>query len=461
MSMETRVGIITVLGIALLIAGIGFLRGGFEIRDRGYDIYILTANAGGMTVGAPVQMAGIEIGRVTRLDLTPQRQARITVRIRPGVTIPTGSRFAIATTGLLGDRYIHITPEPADTPPIAPGTIVTAATPLSIDELFDRVVAVARRAEDALNNVNRLIGDPALGTGLSETVRNARDATAVMRKAAENIERTTRTLDRSVSSVSADVPQITEQLKLMATDLAETADAAKELVRDAAADGETARQVRSTVASIERAAAGIDRMVRDLRGVINEQEVGKVRASLDEARAAITEARGTITEVRQAVGEGRAVIGRVGTVVDRVQKIVPEKLEFPDLRTTVRLEYSLWYDSQRFGHDVNFTMLPEAPTSYIFALREIGGANRIGLQVGNRLADNLRVRYGLIDGFLGIGLDYRGSPSLSYALDLYNINQVTLNLYARYAIRPEYGITLRAQSLLNQPTLGAGLFYRF
>ncbi len=461
MSVETRVGIITVLGVALLIAGIAFLRGGFEIRDRGYDIYILAASAGGMTVGAPVQMAGIEIGRVTRLDLTPQRQAQITVRIRSGVTIPTGSRFAIATTGLLGDRYVNITPEPADTPPIAPGTIVTAANPFTIDEVVDRVVAVARRAEEALTNVNRLISDPALGTGLSETVRNARDATAVMRQAAENIERTTRTLDRSVSSVSADVPQITEQLKTMATDLAETADAAKGLVRDVAADGQTARQVRATVASIERAAAGIDKMIRDLQGVINEQEVRNVRASLDEARAAITEARGTITEVRQAVSEGRTVIGRVGTIVDRVQRIVPERFELPNLRTALRLEYSLWYDNKGFGHDVTFTVQPDAATSYIFALREIGGANRIGLQVGNRLADNLRVRYGLIDSFLGIGLDYRASPSLSYMLDLYNINQVTLNLYARYSIRPEYGITLRAQSLLNQPALGAGLFYRF
>ncbi len=456
MNVETRVGLVTLLGVAALIAAIIFLRGGLNLRDRGYDIHILTANAGGMTVGAPVQMAGIEIGRVTRLDLTLQRQAQITVRIRAGITIPTGSRFSIATTGLLGDRYINITPEPADTPPIAPGTIVTAATPLSIDELFDRVVAVASRAEDALNNVNRLISDPNLGAGISETVRNARDATAAMRRAAENIEHTMRTLDRSMNSVSDQVPQVTEQLKTMAADLAETAAEARKLVRDVAADGQTAQQVRSTVASIDRAAQGIDKMVRDLQGVINEQDVHKVRASLDEARGAITEAR-------QAVEEGRAVISRAGQVVDRVQRIVPERLELPTLRNAVRLEYSLWYGGNglNLGNDVTFLVLPDAPTSYIFTLREIGGSNRIGLQVGTRLADNLRVRYGLLNSYLGVGLDYRGSPSLSYALDLYNVNQVTLDLYARYAIHPQYGITLRGQNLLVRPALGVGVFYRF
>lgn len=456
MSVETRVGLVTLLGVAALIAAIAFLRGGLELRDRGYDLHIIVANAAGMTVGAPVQMAGIEIGRVLRLDLTAQRQAQITVRIRSGITIPTGSRFAIATSGLLGDRFITITPEPTDTPAIAPGTVVTAATPLSIDELFDRVVTVARRAEDALTNVNRLISDPNLGAGISETVRNARDATAVMRRAAENIEHTTRTLDRSVNSVSAEVPRIAEQLTIMAADLAETAADARKLMHDVAGDGQTAQQVRSTVASIERAAAGIDKMVKDLQGVINEQEVRKVRASLDEARGAITEAR-------QAVEEGRAVIGRAGQVVDRVQRIVPERIEIPTLRNAVRLEYSIWYsgNGQNLSNDVTFTVQPDAPTSYIFALREIGGANRIGLQVGTRLAGSLRVRYGLINSFLGVGLDYRGSPSLSYALDLYNVNKVALDLYARYAITPQYGITLRGQNLLYQPTLGVGLFYRF
>jgi phospholipid/cholesterol/gamma-HCH transport system substrate-binding protein len=378
------------------------------------------------------------------------------VRIQPGVTIPVGSRFSIATTGLLGDRYVNITPDPSATTNIVPGAVVTAATPLSIDELFDRVVAVARRAEDALNNVNRLIGDPNLGAGLSETVRNARDTTATMRQVAENVERTTRTLDRSVSTMSAQVPEVAEQLKNMAADLAGTAAEARKLVRDVAADGQTAQQVRSTVASIERAADGIDKMVRDLQGVINEDDIGKVRASLDEARGAITEAR-------RAVEEGRSVIGRAGQVVDRVQKIVPERIELPTLRNAVRLEYSLWYGGSglNLGNDVTFTVLPDAPTSYSFTLREIGGANRFGLQVGTRLADNLRIRYGLINSYLGVGLDYQASPSLGYVLDLYNINQATVDLYARYSIRPQYGITLRGQNLLYSPALGVGFFYRF
>jgi hypothetical protein len=94
-------------------------------------------------------------------------------------------------------------------------------------------------------------------------------------------------------------------------------------------------------------------------------------------------------------------------------------------------------------------------------LREFGGATRFGLQVGTRLDPRLRLRYGVIDSHLGVGFDYQASPSLGYAVDLTNISQVTLNAYLRYRIDERYGITLRAVSLLNQPTFGVGVYRRF
>jgi phospholipid/cholesterol/gamma-HCH transport system substrate-binding protein len=451
MSQETRAGIVAVLFVAALIGSLLFLRGSAELRDRGYDLHVIADNAGGIAVGALVHLAGVEIGRVTRVELTPERQARITVRIRPGIEIPTGSRFSIGSAGLLGDRFIAIAPEPGAPPPLEPGTVVTAATPVTLDEIVERVIAVARRAEEALLSVNRLVSDPQLAAGLSETTRNARDATASARRAAEHIERSTRVLEQTLA---ADLPEIGARMRAMAVELAGAAADVRTMVADVGADGQTAHQVRQTVASIQRAADGVARMVRDLQGLINEEEVRKVRAALDEARA-------TITETRQAVGEGRALIGRADQTVQRIQQVIPERIELPSVRNAARLEYGLWYDGRRLGNDVLLTLQPEAPTNFLLTLREYGGATRFGIQVSNSLADRLRVRYGLIDSNLGVGLDYHTSPRINYAMDLYNINQLTLNLTMRYALETNYGLTLRAQDVLRQPTLGIGAYYRF
>ncbi|MBI3998085.1 MAG: MCE family protein [Armatimonadetes bacterium] len=459
MTLETKAGLITVLGIAAVLVAVFFLRGGVTFRERGYPIYVIVTNATGVTVGAPVQMAGIEIGRVQRLDLTAERKARITVLVRYDRSIPTGSRFAIATSGLLGDRFITITPGPTDAPPIPPNTTVIGADPFTVEQLFDRVVAVARQAEDALANINRLIGDPQLGAGLSEAIRNARETTVVMRQVAENVERTTRTLDRTLAG---EVPQIAGQLRDMAADLADAAREVRTLARDVAGDGQTSRQIRDTVGALQRASQGMDKMVRDLQGVINEPQVRAVRASLAEAQTAISEARQAVGEVRQGVGEARAVIKRADQVVDRVGRIVPERIELPDLRTSYRLEYELWYGGGRVGHDVIFTLLPDAPRRYIFAWRDLGGANRFGLQVGQRLENApMILRYGLIDSQPGVGLDYGMAPGPVYSVDLSNINQLTLNVYAHYFAQRDWGISLRATNLLLQPTFGFGYFRRF
>jgi phospholipid/cholesterol/gamma-HCH transport system substrate-binding protein len=451
MSQELRAGVVAVLFVAALVGFILFLRGGAGFRDDRYEIHIVAPNAGGITQGASVQMAGVEIGQVDRVELTPDRQAQITARIRRQYTIPVGSRFSIGSSGLLGNRFIAISPEPGDVPALEPGAVVNAVAPVSLDEVVDRVVAVARRAEEALVNINRLVGDPALGAAVSETVRNARDATAVVRRAAEHVEHTTRVLDRAISG---EVPAIAGHLRQAAAELARASADVRTVVRDVAAEGQTARQIRQAVGSIQRAADGIERMVRDLQGLVNEREVQRVRASLDEARQAIT-------EVREAVGEGRALIGRANQTVQRIQQVIPERLELPSVRHAARLEYGLWYDGQRLGHDVLLTLQPEAPTQFLITLREYSGSTRFGLQVSNPLGDRLRIRYGLIDANLGVGLDYRASPQISYGLDVSNINQVAVNLLLRYAITPSYGLTLRGQNLLSQPTVGIGAYYRF
>lgn len=460
MTVEMKAGLFAILGVTVLLVAIAFLTGGIRIREGGYDLYMRVANAGGLTLNAPVQMAGIQVGRVRSLDLTPERQAVVTIRIRQGITIPTGSRFAIATSGLLGDRLITITPGPSTAPPIPEQSTVTGADPFTVEDLAARVIAVARQAETALANVNRLVGDPALPAALSETVRNARDTTMVMRRAADNIEHATRTLDRSISR---EIPIIARDLQAMAADLAGAAQEVRTLVRDVAADGETAQRIRETVGAVQRATQRVDKMTQDLSGVINEQQVRAVRASLTEAQTAITEARQGVAEIRQGVAEARGVISRAGGVVDRVERIIPDQLQLPGLPSGYQLDYQLWYAGQRLGHDVRFTLLPDAPRQYIFTWRDIGGSSRIGLQIGNQLANapGLLYRYGLIDGHPGLGLDYGAAPGPVYSIDVYNLNQLTVNLYATYFFQRDWGISLRGLGLLGQPTLGIGYIRRF
>jgi len=84
------------------------------------SVYAVTAkfdNIGDLKVGAPVSMAGVEVGRVTRIDLdTKQFKAVVSMQLDSKYNqIPSDTDASIYTQGLLGGKFIGLTAGGADT----------------------------------------------------------------------------------------------------------------------------------------------------------------------------------------------------------------------------------------------------------------------------------------------------------------------------------------------------------
>jgi phospholipid/cholesterol/gamma-HCH transport system substrate-binding protein len=84
------------------------------------SVYVVTAkfdNIGDLKVGAPVSMAGVEVGRVSRIDLdTKQYKAVVTMQLDSKYNeIPSDSDASIYTQGLLGGKLIGLTAGGSDT----------------------------------------------------------------------------------------------------------------------------------------------------------------------------------------------------------------------------------------------------------------------------------------------------------------------------------------------------------
>lgn len=78
------------------------------------DMYILEAkfqNIDGLSVGSDVKISGIKIGTVDKINLdTDSYSAIVNILISNDVQIPLDSRAAISTSGLIGGKYLSITP---------------------------------------------------------------------------------------------------------------------------------------------------------------------------------------------------------------------------------------------------------------------------------------------------------------------------------------------------------------
>lgn len=110
---DMSVGLFMLLGLlALLVMAMKVSNISDFMSHKGYDVTADFTDIGGLKVRAPVTVAGVKIGEVTRIELKPgELNAKVTMRLQSDKKIPyEDSSARILTQGLLGSNYISIVP---------------------------------------------------------------------------------------------------------------------------------------------------------------------------------------------------------------------------------------------------------------------------------------------------------------------------------------------------------------
>jgi len=138
-SMETVVGIFVVIG--LICVGYMTIKLGklTFLGDDTYTLYATFASASGLRAGGPVEIYGIEVGRIEHLTIDPKKQmALVELRIKNGIKVYDDATAAIKTSGLIGDKFVKIDPGGSGEPLSVGGTIAYTSTPPDIEELIGK-----------------------------------------------------------------------------------------------------------------------------------------------------------------------------------------------------------------------------------------------------------------------------------------------------------------------------------
>jgi phospholipid/cholesterol/gamma-HCH transport system substrate-binding protein len=112
-SLEVAVGVFVLVGLIAL----GYLSiklGKMEVLgSKGYDIVAEFSDIGGLKAGSSVEIAGVEVGRVESISLKDY-QALVRVRMNEGVKLQDDSIASIKTKGLIGEKFVQLTPGGSD-----------------------------------------------------------------------------------------------------------------------------------------------------------------------------------------------------------------------------------------------------------------------------------------------------------------------------------------------------------
>lgn len=138
-NLEIAVGLFILAGFASLcylsisLGKIQFFGG------SGYDVQAVFSNSGGLKNGASVVIAGVEVGRVKSVVLDDY-QALIIMNLEKDIKLQEDSIASIKTRGLIGEKYIEISPGGSDELIKSGGKIRDTQPAVDLEQLISKFV---------------------------------------------------------------------------------------------------------------------------------------------------------------------------------------------------------------------------------------------------------------------------------------------------------------------------------
>jgi phospholipid/cholesterol/gamma-HCH transport system substrate-binding protein len=138
-SIETAVGIFIIVGL-LCLAYISIKLGNVELfGTKQYMVKARFTDIAGLTEGSGVEIAGVPVGKVSKINLIND-QAVVELLINPDVKIQEDSIASIRTQGIIGDKYVKISPGGSEEYVKPNGFITDTESTVDIEELISKYI---------------------------------------------------------------------------------------------------------------------------------------------------------------------------------------------------------------------------------------------------------------------------------------------------------------------------------
>lgn len=394
MSVEAKVGAFTLAGLALLAAVVIMLSGFKLDGDKGYTLYAGFHQVVGIEPQSLVRLSGVPVGKVTSID-NDGRGVTVGMLINDGVQIPKGSQVSIGASGVMGDKFINITPGAGENGYLAEGDYLLGTDEEGMDEMFRNISKVVLQAQDLLASMNNIVGNEAFQTSIVQMVVNLRDTTA-------HINGMLGAMENMVNANQGNINQTLTNVNLMTASLNRTMNSVEAMMANLAtvgADPQTAENLRITLDNITQTSEKIRVIAEGIAKVAGDEK--------------------TIEDVKATIHNARELTEKAKNVKKQLDSI------------ETHAEVSALYSGQKRDWDANmgFTVGMEQGPFLNLGVEDIGDTNKVDFQLGKRQG-NFGVRVGAIRGEAGLGLDAYAGKNFKFSADAYNVNDFSLRLGA-------------------------------
>lgn len=397
-SPEAKVGLLVLAGLLILVymsfkvGGMGFGPG------EGYEVHLELDNAVGLTKDGEVLVAGIPVGRVSKIELADGR-ALLTLTLREDVKLPADSVAALRTQGVLGEKYVEIQPGTSARPLEQGDTIRAGTPPGDLDRLVTNLNAIATDVKHVTERLANVLGTAQGEQDLQDLITGLRDAaTGLKEVVAENREALRDSL-ANIRSVSSDLAtligenreNIDESLanarsfsKTLADRSPAIADNLESLTADlGAVVAENRENLRTSLENLRRSSAALtDTLASVDRLVTSAQSPSGTLGRLLQDDSLYEELQGTL-------GDLRVVLGRLERGEGTLGKLLTDDTAYAELTQSLENLRSISDKVNRgqgtIGKLVNEESVHDNLNQTLEGIGEyVAGANRFQFEIGYR-----------------------------------------------------------------------------
>jgi phospholipid/cholesterol/gamma-HCH transport system substrate-binding protein len=501
-----RVGVTVVIAGALLTGMYVFFQG----LGNSYTIDVLFPNASGAVATMPVQIAGVKVGEVGDVNLSPDRQADVQLKIRNQYKIPIGSHFRIITPLLGGVGAVAIIPPALDasnsTGSIAEGQKVIGDPSFDFSgaigksgELIQTLTRTAKKTELVVDDLQGLIGDPRLKGSLMMSAQNITMASQNSVKLTQHLDSdlaqdngalvalladTSKSAHHSLGNIDATTDQIKDmtvadksRLDEILSNLQDTTSAVAGITtetNESFKSGHVADNISATVANLKTSTDHLNQIAANLEKLTGDSATNAdLKATIHNIRETTAQSAFLLNRLNKLAGNKHVppvdindeppVQGSTGGVTSTAVDVTPPKGgKSASFTLSPRVDLLQNTAQDHFRADANVIVGTGGPGHPFgeLGVYGLGDNSGLNLQCGKGYGSGLDYRGGLYNSKLGVGADYGLGSDVSFSLNVYNPNHYMVDAQSVVMINKNLGLVIGADDITRQAGGSLGIELR-
>lgn len=341
--METRANyaLIGLFTLAVIAAAFGFVywfSGGERGQARQNIRIVFSGSVSGLSQGSSVSFNGLRVGEVTSLDLLPEDPRRVVAiaTVNSNTPIRSDTRARLEYQGLTGVANVGLSGGEAGAPPLVAGPGQPMPTIFAdrsdFQDLIETARNIARRADDVLERVGRVIADNE--GSINRTVQNVERFSQALGENAEGIDR----FLAQVGQAAEKVGPLAEKLETLATNVDEVvrsvdrqrvARIVENVDNFTAALGENRQVVSdalkdaaSLIARLNETAPKLDTAVAEIAEVTKAIDPAKIGRTVDNVDTFTQTLSRRSPDIDKAIQEARSITEKLNRSADKIDSVL-------------------------------------------------------------------------------------------------------------------------------------------